>query len=136
MCDACDTTPAPTKLDPAVKADWVSALRSGEYSQAHGALQKGGGFCCLGVLCEVAVKAGIPLEIGRACDCGDDDCDGVSVTYNDSDAYPPEVVQDWAGMNQLDPYVIDKEGDRRTLSALNDGGSTFAEIADLIEEQL
>lgn len=136
MCDACNTTPAPTKLDPAIKADWVSALRSGEYSQAQGALQKGGGFCCLGVLCEVAIKAGVDVRIGKACECDADDCDGISVTYNDSDAYPPDVVQVWAGMNSMDPMVVDNEGAARSLSGLNDGGSTFTEIADLIEEQL
>ena len=29
---------------------WISDLRSGEYQQTRGYLQKGGGLCCLGVL--------------------------------------------------------------------------------------
>jgi hypothetical protein len=29
---------------------WLTALRSGEYKQATGALENGGGYCCLGVL--------------------------------------------------------------------------------------
>ena len=32
---------------------WVSALRSGEYAQTTQFLRKGGGFCCLGVLCDL-----------------------------------------------------------------------------------
>jgi len=46
-----------------VRAAWVEALRSGEYQQGQDALHKvtgnGSLFCCLGVLCDLAVKAGI-----------------------------------------------------------------------------
>lgn len=42
---------------------WVKALRSGEYKQGYGYLHyKRGGkdkFCCLGVLCDLAVKNGV-----------------------------------------------------------------------------
>lgn len=134
MCDGCYPDAEPTKLDPAVKADWVSALRSGEYSQGHGALQKGGGFCCLGVLCDLAVKAGVELTIGNACGCGDDDC-SPGVTYNNNESYPPTPVLDWAGMSSMDP-IVKYGGETRTLSALNDEGRSFEEIANLIEEQL
>ncbi len=36
------------------------ALRSGEYKQTKEALQDGGGYCCLGVMCAVFEK-----ELGR-----------------------------------------------------------------------
>lgn len=32
---------------------WTTALRSGDYAQGTGALQKQGKFCCLGVICDV-----------------------------------------------------------------------------------
>lgn len=35
-----------------VKELWISALRSGNYKQGKGALNRRGNFCCLGVLCE------------------------------------------------------------------------------------
>lgn len=35
------------------KADWLEALRSGEYKQCRGGLHDGEGFCCLGVLYDV-----------------------------------------------------------------------------------
>lgn len=40
---------------------WLKALRSGEYQQTTGRLRKSGpdaGFCCLGVLCDLARKDG------------------------------------------------------------------------------
>lgn len=42
------------KMDPAVKALWVSALRSGVYVQGYGKLRTPvGRHCCLGVLCDI-----------------------------------------------------------------------------------
>lgn len=40
-------------LDPAKKALWVAALRSGEYKQGKGCLHNDGKFCCLGVWLKV-----------------------------------------------------------------------------------
>lgn len=53
------------KMSPEVKAKWVAALRSGKYQQERNALtnyvdQKSGDparYCCLGVLCVIAVGA-------------------------------------------------------------------------------
>lgn len=39
---------------------WVKALRSGEYKQIQGLLKDDSGFCCLGVLCDLAMKDGGP----------------------------------------------------------------------------
>lgn len=41
------------KLDPQLKAKWVAALESGNYTQIQTALHTDNGFCCLGVLCDV-----------------------------------------------------------------------------------
>ncbi len=41
------------------KAEWIAALRSGKYKQARGKLKKDGGYCCLGVYCEIA---GLPID--------------------------------------------------------------------------
>jgi hypothetical protein len=45
----------------------------------------------------------------------------------------PLFVVEWAGVESYNPLVNGQIG---TLVRLNDGGSTFNEIADLIEEQL
>ena len=39
-----------------IKTLWVAALRSGDYEQAQGVLKRDGGFCCLGVLCDLHSK--------------------------------------------------------------------------------
>ena len=44
-----------------VKDEWVTALRSGDYKQGEGMLRQvlddnTEAYCCLGVLCEIAVK--------------------------------------------------------------------------------
>jgi len=41
-------------MDKELKAKWVEALRSGEYQQCVGTLHDGVGYCCMGVLLEVA----------------------------------------------------------------------------------
>ncbi len=40
-----------TKQDKVEFLQWITALRSGEYKQGHGALQDAIGYCCLGVAC-------------------------------------------------------------------------------------
>lgn len=39
--------------------DWVAALRSGEYRQSTGRLRTPEGWCCLGVLTDIAIKKGL-----------------------------------------------------------------------------
>ena len=45
-------------MKPEIKKQWVQALRSGEYKQGRGQLKQGATFCCLGVLCDLAVQSG------------------------------------------------------------------------------
>ncbi len=50
----------------APKAKILAALRSGEYEQTRGALAivdgPNAGFCCLGVMCEEAIKDGVEVK--------------------------------------------------------------------------
>lgn len=129
-------------MDQKVKADWVAALRSGDYRQGNGALrwqspiEKLDHFCCLGVLCDLAEKSevvGSPI---------------VNVTryfYGETaeDGHLPDEVVIWAGLSAEDPDIDyhfvndhDEPATYNTLSEANDNGLTFAEIADIIEEQL
>ena len=39
--------------DRALRDRWIKALRSGEYTQTKHYLRNKGGFCCLGVLCDL-----------------------------------------------------------------------------------
>lgn len=123
-------------MNPEIKAQWLTALRSGDYRQGQGSLKRDGKFCCLGVLCDLAVKAGIAAEthvtmIGATA-FGTGPADENSGTL-------PFVVQTWAGLPSNNPsfrynVLSADEYEYDSLAGLNDGGRSFAEIADLIEE--
>lgn len=122
-----------TPMDPKIKAWWLEALRSGEYKQGTGYLRRGDKFCCLGVLCNLAVEAGAPkVEEDLLPD------KNVS-TYSGAESVLPSSVMEWAGLKDSDPTLVVGSGgasDYRPVSDFNDGGATFNMIADLIEAQL
>ena len=112
-------------MNPEIKAQWLAALRSGEYRQGKGELEGSGGrFCCLGVLCHLAHKQGV---VERT-----DGPEGQG-WYDDEDARLPYSVRDWSGMTS-DIGLIE-EG-KASLVFLNDlDGRTFDQIADVIEKE-
>lgn len=138
-------------MDPKVKSLWTAALRSGEYQQAKGYLRTDDGYCCLGVLCDIAVKNGVIPEPKRVDNVAADSVlsnDDLPVYFygGDSDSSYltlPEAVQHWAGLRDYNPAVrvIDEEGlpgveswRQAPLSELNDAMSfDFSKIADHIE---
>jgi hypothetical protein len=112
-------------MNPQIKQKWVSALRSGEYQQTQRYLHKEDGFCCLGVLCDLYIKENnVEWELLDVS------------THYEFQSYEKELplsVIDWAGVEDANPYII---GVGTSLASLNDTGSTFNEIADVIEEHL
>ncbi len=102
-----------------LKAKWIKALRSGEYSQTKQELYNGAenAFCCLGVLACVAGKDKKDLD-------GESTLDDVGLgnligVYNDTDAG-----------DEVDTY-------QSRLSVLNDDGNkSFNYIASYIERYL
>lgn len=123
-----DSTPAE------IQADWADRLTSGQYQQLGGGLRGEilttgkVGHCCLGVLCDMAVKAGIGQWADRT---------GLNSRYftDDgvaSDAYPPPPVVEWAGLRDAQGYFVDYPSNIHTLSGMNDTGSSFEEIAAVI----
>lgn len=135
-------------MNPLIRESWVAALRSGRYRQTSGKLtrldERAPGeyaptpsYCCLGVLCALAVRAdGVDVAVY--------DVDGRWRRYDDGDNYLPRSVVTWADLAAVDPYVTyvdprDEPGSparRVPLSTLNDGGVPFTVIADLVEAQL
>lgn len=140
-----------------IKATWRIDLLSEAYPQTSGALCREtpyeadcvcepgcecsceareaapAGFCCLGVLCEQAVRAGI-AERGPADEKGrigyrragsDDEFD-----YD----LPPICVYEWAGLGDSNPRVR-HNGYLVTLSHANDEmAATFPVIAGLLDQ--
>lgn len=104
---------------------WVKALRSGEYKQAKGVLQNDrGGYCCLGVLCDVAEKEGIKTY------------KTAGVKLLGPTLGTQAAVMKWAGLYDDCGAVKREVGEsyRPALSGLNDSGDDFPKIADFIEK--
>lgn len=53
-------------MDTELKAKWVKALRSGEFTQGVGKFERDGKYCCLGVLCVVAGEPTVSSDVGVA----------------------------------------------------------------------
>lgn len=122
-------------MKPEIRDQWADALESGEYKQGRGALTTvlADGTeedCCLGVLCKLAVKAGVIPEpeavIGRT------KAYGATVETG----LLPEEVQHWAETGHSTVTFI-HEGMDRFAESLNDTLElSFTDIAKLIREQL
>jgi hypothetical protein len=126
------------KMNPEIKALWLEQLRSDEFTQTTGYLHNENGFCCLGVLCEIAVNQGV---VSTSRDASIQEGEVPVFSYRAStDDYAecstlPSSVQEWSGAS-ANPHV-EYNGVFRPLSDLNDEEKLdFFEIASLIEEQL
>lgn len=120
-----------------IRDRWIAALRSGQYEQGQGALNDGGRFCCLGVLCELAVADGVLARKTSGNDSlvryvvpGDPQQEATG-------ALPPAVRQ-WAGINGGDGDIMMSAGPRRFgVIELNDlDHATFDQIATVVEHYL
>lgn len=134
-----------------IKKQWVADLRDGTRLQGQDCLRNEvGQQCCLDVLMEQAVRAGVvPFPVYNS----GEQCWGYlrPLRYEDGEiiegseevreysCLTDDVVK-WAELDSVDPCVTLKIGtstEPRTLSFCNDGLKlNFDQIADLIEEQL
>lgn len=122
------TWPQTHRMNPDVKREWVTALRSKKFPQTKGKLHDERGYCCLGVLTEIAKRHGIVDRVAWAHMAH-------AYFYDGQDNFPPPQVCMWAGLDSKDPVVFTNYV-AVSLATLNDGGVPFAVIADYIEEQL
>jgi len=123
--------------------EWVSVLRSGEYTQGTGALRKGDSFCCLGVLCDLN-NSGTTWEI-----FGNDS--NFPQEFDGEEALLPEWLADRAGVSVNPCVPVDlvnnykpaeelgwtngySSGTEIALAELNDYHVPFDMIADIIWE--
>ena len=120
-------------MKPEIKKKWVAALRSGKYNQTKDHLRDENGYCCLGVLCEIAAKEGVcKLELKEMLGSS-----YIVHQYDDASLTLPSKVIEWAGLESSNPIITRTSGEDSSLSGLNDElGYNFNQIADIIEEQL
>lgn len=114
-------------MNPEIKALWVAALRSGEYKQCRDRLRtEENTFCCLGVLCNLHAQAH-PEIAARQLD---------STMYMGQRGTPSTAVRAWAGLVDQTGGYVTIAGLHSVLTAHNDAGRTFKQIAGAIEAQL
>lgn len=121
-------------MDAEIKAEWVEALRSGEYQQGRNALRRvwSSGevsYCCLGVLCELFSRKGEGKWNEEEFLFGEPD----GRCGNGSTGILPRNLAKQVGLKDRNPILINQG---KSLAELNDSHVSFAEIADLIEAEL
>lgn len=114
---------------------FVAALRSGEFKQGIGSLRQAtesGEFryCCLGVATELALRAGVTVELGNPYCTHDDAC---SVWAHHG--FLADEVAGWLGINSDNPTLPgDDDEEGHPASVWNDSmGATFDDIAGKFE---
>lgn len=108
-----------------IKERWVKGLLSGNYKEATGNLKSISGFSCLGVLCDIYSKEKkIPWK--NHSEDYPKESDYKVIHFNRS--FLPIEVQEWAGLNTMDPQILGK--------SLTHYEESFKEIAALIEQNL
>jgi hypothetical protein len=109
-------------MNPQIKQKWVSALRSGDYQQGRSYLRTDNGFCCLGVLCDLYAKENnVEWNLAN---------NGHNYEFQNNESDLPSVIE-WAGVEDHNPAIC-----LVPLVVINDTGSTFEQIANLIENHL
>lgn len=112
-----------------IKKLWVDALLSDDYTQGTATLRGINPLgkevhCCLGVLCDLALKHG--SEKAK---------DSANHALIMRDPYLPKDVMKWAELTSTDPLVL-YDKNMKCLSQINDKHVDFKTIASLIEERL
>ncbi len=117
-----------------VAKKWVGALRSGNYKQIRQALKRVKNnqiesFCALGVLCDLYQKEHPDKPLAEVTlDRKTKNGNAVSIGGQEGDL--PNKVKNWAGINGH--YLLPSAG--VSIPELNDRGTSFKKIADLIEK--
>jgi hypothetical protein len=110
-------------MDARLKDLWLKALRSGEYPQGIGYLLGSKGYCCIGVLCDTALKnnlvpPGVKIVVdGTGMRCGHSVAD---IPHPEAFGLPRKVMNRAIRMNDGTPPDFSHP-------------QSFAEIADWLE---
>ena len=109
------------------KEMWIRALKSGEFKQGKGYLERDGEYCALGILSLLSLIEG-QCTYNQIDGLGRFDNKRFTLSYN---------TLNWAGMD-LEDFKIDViyEGESTTIADLNDRGLSFKELARIINLKL
>lgn len=122
-------------MDPELKARWIAALRSGDYTRGVGGLGHADGaaqkrYCCLGVLCDVEKEclAAAGVEVWW-------ESNTLHVGGFAGISYPSPLACQVLGLSNAFWHltIVTQDGTNPSLDHLNDNGFTFDQIADIID---
>lgn len=100
-------------MDSALKKNWVTALRSGDYEQGRSFLHCGDQFCCLGVLLD-------QIDHDK---------------WEEFETAEGKTIYQWGGGFALpDREILDLSIATKYTDMNDDQRCTFAEIADAVEQ--
>lgn len=106
-------------MDQRIKKIWIEALRSGKYKRTRDQLKDMGGFCVLGVLCDIFTKE-------------------KNITWDEmpDTTNLPGVVQEWSKISSpVGSYSnVDSIGTGCLVKDNDVLGLNFNQLADIIEE--
>jgi hypothetical protein len=110
---------------------WITALRSGGYTQGTACLHSTDGFCCLGVAAKEFLTSDVVVTVVTE-DIDEYYNDYTTWTYDTDGEVAPDYVMKALGLYDSNGSSRNKE-DLMILTSLNDHGSSFEQIADIIE---
>jgi hypothetical protein len=112
---------------------WLEALESGDYKQTRDVLHDDdGGYCCLGVACDLYEKHEGPLDKKWR--------GGISVALSkrfttDDEGSGAEVVKSWLGLVDDEGGCATLPDEKNSLAEMNDEKFDFLAIAEAIRSR-
>ena len=129
-------------MNEAISQKWIQELESGRWKKGISKLHRRAGegdhstedsFCCLGVLCRMALDAGVSLDVRNDQDA--EDYGERQVKYDGNTGELPEKVMDWAGIQTaLGELPQEEPGVGNDLTLINDRNTDFKEVVEAIRE--
>lgn len=137
-------------MNPDIRTLWLEALRSGRYLQGQNLLcyvpdfeepDVDRQYCCLGVLCDLAVQAAVIPQPKLVNESESSPHRGARLVFENETERLPQAVMEWAQLPHQLPDVTcydhyDEQPFELGLAELNDSGRSFLTLADYIEESL
>ena len=129
-------------MDKTIGKAWIRELESGRYRKGNGVLHELDGkevdetrdrMCCLGVLCRMAVTAGVEVNV-RVLKEGTRWKHKV-VEYGGESGLLPKEVSDWAGMSSTNGK-LETNSHADNLGAINDQAETFWPVIRIIRNEM